>query len=85
MAKKFEGHGRLRLAGDLQLETLGGVARESAGEIFVVVADAIAVEVAVLRDQVDVPAGTARHAAGLIEHPLLHASGSRRGWCRRRG
>jgi hypothetical protein len=58
-----------------QFEAFGGIAGEGAGDVFEKVARAVAVEIAVFGDEVDVPAGRAGAAAGLVEDPLLPGIG----------
>ena len=62
---------RGRLVGEAKLEALRRITPEGAGNVFEEIADAVAVEVAVPGDEVDVPAGLAGAAARLIEDPLL--------------
>jgi hypothetical protein len=63
--------GRGRLPGDAELEALRRVAGEGAGHVFKKVGRAAAIEIAIARDEADLPAVGARQAAGLEELPLL--------------
>ena len=68
---EFEGDRRGRLVGEPEFEALRGVSGKGTGDVFEEVTDPIAVEIAVFRDEVDIPFGSPHAPTGLIQHPLL--------------